>query len=240
MCCRCQNSLESNCKNGMAIHSNPLLSASNPHTIVRNDYEKLWDMLRATADGVTIRDVARTIPSINYDKAKAWLGALNSAGYVSREQIDLTRNLPTYCYQLIRDIGQKPPRIDSKGAPKPPSVNEAIWRTIRILRTFNANQIIASGSTPELVLNIASVRQYLRHLHSAGYLQVRQAGQAKQLAIYQLIHNTGPKAPEVQRGKKIYDGNLGLVVYDPAKPLPPSHEAEKNNSKQAKKGASHV
>lgn len=240
MCCRCQNSLESDCKNGMTIHSNPLLSVSNSHTIVRNDYEKLWDMLRATADGVTIRDVARKIPSINYDKAKAWLGALNNAGYVSRKEISLTRSLPTYRYQLIRDIGQKPPRIDSKGAPKPPSVNEAIWRTIRIITTFNANQIIVSGSTPELVLNIASVRQYLRHLHSAGYLQVRQAGQAKQLAIYQLIHNTGPKAPEVQRGKKIYDGNLGMVVYDPAKPLPPSHEAEKNNSKQAKKGASHV
>lgn len=255
MCCRCQNSLESNCQNhtcqnshskksdcqnGMTIHSNPLLSVSNPRPIVRSDYEQLWDMLRASTDGVIIRDVPRTIPSINYDKAKAWLGALNSAGYVSREQISLTRNLPTYRYQLIRDIGQKPPRIDSKGAPKPPSVNEAIWRTIRILRTFNANQIIASGSTPELVLNVASVRQYLRHLHSAGYLQVRQAGQAKQLAIYQLIHNTGPKAPEIQRGKKVYDGNLGLVVYDPAKPLPPSHEAEKNNSKHAKKGASHV
>lgn len=90
----------------MTIHSNPLLSVSNPRPIVRSDYEQLWDMLRASTDGVTIRDVPRTIPSINYGKAKAWLGALNSAGYVSREQISLTRNLPTYRYQLIRDIGQ--------------------------------------------------------------------------------------------------------------------------------------
>ena len=62
-----------------------------------------------------------------------------------------------------------------------------------------------------------------------------QARQAKQLAVYQLLHNTGPKAPEIQRGKKVYDGNLGMIVYDPEKPLPPSHEAEKNNSEQAKK-----
>lgn len=240
MCCNCQNSLESDYKKGLTINSNPLLSVSNSRIIVRSDYEKLWDMLRASVDGIIIRDVPRTIPTINYDKAKTWLGMLLSAGYVSREQISLTRKLPTYRYQLIRDIGQKPPRIDSKGSPKPPSVSETIWRTIRILKTFNANQIIASGSTPELVLNIASVRQYLRHLHSARYLQVRQAGKAKQLAIYQLIHNTGPKAPEVQRGKKVYDCNLGLVVHDPAKPLPPSHQSDKTNSKQAKKRAGHV
>ncbi|WP_199508595.1 MULTISPECIES: hypothetical protein [unclassified Psychrobacter] len=217
----------------MTVNPNPLLATRTD--IVRSDYEKLWDMLRTAEDGVIISDVARTIPTINYDKAKAWLSALMCAGYVSREQIKLTRKLPTYRYLLTRDIGQTPPRIDAKGAPKPVSVGEAVWRTIRIIKTFNANQVIASGSTPERPLNSASVRQYLKELYNAGYLQIRQAGQAKQLAVYQLLHNTGPKAPEIQRGKKVYDANLGMIVYDPEKPLPPSHEAEKNNSEQAKK-----
>lgn len=243
MCCcqktAYQNSIESDCMSNNHFE-NPLLKPSKGTAIKRSDYEKLWDMLRHAEDGIIVRDVPRTIPSISYDKAKAWLAALDSAGYVSRKQIKLTRKLPTYRYTLIRDIGQEPPRIDSKGAARGQSMNEVVWRTARILKTFNANQIIASGNTPDMVLKPSGVRQYLRQLYLAGYLQLRVAGQAKQLAVYQLLHDTGPKAPQVKRGKKVYDGNLDMIVYDPETPLPPSHQAEKDTAKQTNKGARHA
>lgn len=212
---------------------NPLLEPISGAPIVRSEYEQMWDLLRAEGDGVLIKTVPRTIQSISYDKAKAWLKALVLAGYVeATEETPMNAVCATYRYKLIKDIGQQPPQIDGKGRIKPTAANDLIWRTLRILKNCNAHQIIASGSTPETLLKISYVRQYLRALYLAGYLKAMPLRHPRALASYQLIKNTGPKAPEVQRGKKIYDGNLGLIVYDPATPLPPAHQKEAEQSKQ--------
>ncbi len=212
---------------------NPLLNNTNATPIVRSDYEQMWDLLRAESGGILIKTVPRTIPTISYDKAKAWLKALELAEYVLVTDISAMNAVcATYRYQLVRDIGQQPPRIDSKGQVKPPQSSDLIWRTLRILKNANAHQIVASGSTPELTLKISNVRQYLRALYLAGYLKADSTRHSRALAGYQLIKNTGPKAPQVKRGKKVYDANLGIIVYDPGTALPPAHQAETDQSKQ--------
>lgn len=237
MCCRCQNSTEptlptlnSDCMTENYF-DNPLLVPAKRAAIVRSEYEQMWDLLRIETNGVLIRTVPRTIQSVSYDKAKAWLKALVLAGYVE-QVIDTPMNAvcTTHRYKLIKDCGQQPPQIDGKGSIKPTAANDLIWRTLRILKNCNAHQIVASGSTPDTELKISNVRQYLRALYQAGYLKTMSTRHPRALASYQLIKNTGPKAPKIMRGKKIYDGNLGIIVYDPETPLPPSHQEEQENA----------
>ncbi|WP_131669803.1 hypothetical protein [Psychrobacter pygoscelis] len=237
MCC-CQPTINTGCidlatkKSRSTSHcyfNNELLNSAQTHAIVRSEYEQVWDMLRTQTDGITIRDIPRTVTGVSYYKAQAWLLTLLEAGYVHRQEISRKFKLPTYRYTLARDIGQQPPNLDSHGQPRPPSMNEVVWRTARILQTFNANQILASGSTPELTLKLSAVRQYLRQLYLAGYLELREPGRSKKLAVYRLRVNTGPKPPQIKRGKKVYDANLGLIVFDPQTPLPPSHQNKEAN-----------
>lgn len=246
MCCHCQNLIESDCKNSknsktmsQSYHKNPNLLETLPTVPLRTITEQIWDMLRTNNQELLVSDVCQKV-DVSYFKAKSLLSSWVASGHVRRYQ---SINPKTKCrqkaYELLRDCGQEPPQVDGKGEPKSCSGNELVWRTLRILKLCNANQIVASATDATATLNISAVRQYLRQLHMAGYLVMTEQVQG-QLAVYRLMHNTGPRAPEVQRGKKVYDGNLGMVVYDPAKPLPPSHQSDKNNFKQAKKGAGHV
>lgn len=250
MCCHCQNSLESDCKNVMkannlrgkfAYKRNPILDAAKPpKRPIRTAEEQVWDIVRTAQEGLSVHDVFLKVKDkIKSDRVRAWLDKWHIGGYVTRTA-NTNTNPTTYLYEVINDCGQQPPQVNSSGVPKKPSGNEIVWRTARILKNFNARQIIASANDGDTMLNERAVRHYLFHLYEAGYITWHNANDTKSLAQYMLTVNTGPKAPAVQRGKKVYDGNLGMVVYDPAKPLPPSHQSDKNNSKQAKKGAGHV
>lgn len=246
MCRNCQNSIESDCLNAkssnnfsQSYHRNPNLLEALPTVPLRTVNEQIWDMLRANSKELLVSDVCQKV-DVSFSKAKSLLSSWVASGHVRRYQaINPKTKCPQKAYELLRDCGQEPPQVDGKGKPKTCSGNELVWRTLRILKLCNANQIIASATDATVTLNIRTVRQYLRQLHMAGYLVMIEQAQG-QLAVYRLIHNTGPRAPEVKRGKKIYEGNLGLIVYDPEKPLPPSHQAEKNKSKQAKKVIDHV
>lgn len=251
MCCRCQNSLENDCQNVMqtttlpskfSYKRNPILDeAKLPEQPVRSFEEQVWDVARTAQSEFTVRDVRSQVGAeITTGRVRACLEKWQLSGHIART-VDTNNHLPIYLYKVINDCGQKPPQVDNQGQFKPQSTQEIVWRTVRILKRFNARQIIASANDGETTLNEKAVRYYLFHLHDAGYLTCLNADDNQTLAQYALTVNTGPKAPEVQRGKKIYDGNLGMVVYDPKIPLPPSHQAEKDNSRQAKKkGAGHV
>lgn len=260
MCCCCQNSLENVCKNMMkttgvlskiSYKRNPILDAAKlPLRPVRSIEEQVWDIARTAQKSFTVRDVRRqVVGEVSYDRARACLDKWYAAGYVART-VDPQVYPPTYLYDVITDCGQQPPLVDNQGQLKKQSTQEIVWRTARILKQFNARQIIASANDGETMLNEKAVRYYLFHLHDAGYITWLNADDNQTLAQYVLTVNTGPKAPEIKRGKKVYDGNLGLIVYDPEVSLPPSHrqeddaskqkQVEKMRSKQAKKERRHV
>lgn len=247
MCCRCQKSTDKNVNESdcmaakFAYKRNPVLDkAKPPKRPIRNCEEQVWDIARTAESGLTIKGIRnKVVGEITYNRVKAWLEKWQSAGYVART-VNTNTYPPTYLYEVIHDCGQQPPQVDGKGVPKKPSGNEIVWRTARILKNFNARQIIASANDGDTALNERAVRLYLLHLYEAGYITWLNTEDTQSLAQYMLTVNTGPKAPEIQRGKKVYDGNLNLIVYDPETPLPPSHQSDKNNSKQAKKGAGHV
>lgn len=242
MCCQ---STESDCMT-QSYFKNPNLLQAKPAVPLRTVDEQVWDMLRANREQLLVSNVIDKV-DVSYFKAKALLNSWKKSGHARRYQtINPKTKCPQQAYELLLDCGQEPPQVDGKGLPKSCSGNELIWRTLRILKVCNANQIVASATD---VLNIKTVRQYLRQLHMSGYLMMVDAPRGV-LATYRLMHDTGPRAPQVKRGKKIYDGNLGIVVYDPETKLPPSHrqedavskqkQVEKIRSKQEKKERRHV
>lgn len=253
MCC-CQQSNHQNVIEGDCMAAvpakygykrNPVLNNKKlPKQAIRNVEEQVWDIVRRSEKGLSVRDVRRqVVGEISYYRVKAWLDKWKAAGYVARTAD--TSTYPTvYLYEVIHDCGQQPPKVDGKGIAKKPSANEVIWRTARILKSFNARQIIASANDGDTTLNERAISQYLLSLYDAGYITWTNTDDTQSLAQYLLTVNTGPKAPEIRRGKKVYDGNLGMIVYDPETPLPPSHQAEldkrKNNNKNSKKGVRHV
>ncbi|WP_421173801.1 hypothetical protein [Aeromonas enteropelogenes] len=77
-----------------------------------------------------------------------------------------------------------------------PSVRHRMWQSMRILRTFDRDEV---ASTAEASVN--TVRIYLGALVKAGF--VKQQGMGVE-ATYQLTRNTGPKPPHPlykRRGK---------------------------------------
>lgn len=224
MCCK---STESDCMTQNYVE-NPNLLQAKPAVPLRTVDEQVWDMLRACPTGLLASDVVDKV-DVSYVKVKALLNSWKKSGHARRYQtINPKTQCPQQAYELLLDCGQEPPHVDGSGNPKSYSGNDLIWRTLRILKVCNANQIVASATEG---LNIKTVRQYLRQLHMAGYLMMVDAPQG-QLATYRLMHDTGPRAPQVKRGKKVYDGNLGLVVYDPTTPLPPSHQSDTKHNKE--------
>lgn len=219
MCCCCTKDIELTPSVGVAM-SNTMQAKQNqqskpwqrnpafdfkPSAPVRNMREQVWDILRQ-GKGVTTTEICEQVNEANRKQIEYWLKGWIAGGYI--KVIGLKR---PYQNLIIRDIGQEPPRVDSLGKPIAMPLNESVWRAMRIQKTFNARQLVASTSA---VLHINTVRTYLRQLAMAGYLKEVCVEQGL-LTTYQLMENTGCKPPQILRGKKVFDQNLGIIVYDP-------------------------
>ena len=141
------------------------------------------------AHGKTIRD---------------YLKALTAGGFlqtVMPEADGLSR------WVLIRDIGHETPRVRPDGsAVTQGSVTEQLWRGMYILKEFTFQDLIETASIdiPE-----ETARAYCKMLLATGYLRVlrKAAPTSGRIARYRLVRTNGPKPPQVQRVKRVYDPN---------------------------------
>jgi hypothetical protein len=124
-------------------------------------------------------------------------------------------------WKLARDNGIEAPRVDKSGKPVKMGLgNEAMWRTMRILKDFDCTELAGHASTEEVPIKIDAVKSYVKFLHRAGYLaQTAEANRATRgrarAARFRMIPSkyTGPRPPMIQRTKSVYDPNLGKVVW---------------------------
>ena len=117
-----------------------------------------------------------------------------------------------YHYQLIKDAGIDSPRFTKKGALiVAPTVQENIWRTIRMLKQFTINGLTAHSSTSYRDMNRATVNVYVRFLKIAGYLRI--ISNKKNERTFQLVRDSGPKAPQILKAQEVYDPNINQIVY---------------------------
>lgn len=152
---------------------------------------------------------------------RSYVESLYKGGFID---ITHTENLNGSCrihhYQLVKDVGIEAPRLTRDGKTCIKGVGrENLWRTMRILGDFNCRELAIAASTEETPIKENTAKDYIKHLYSAGYLLcVKEAVRSKnhQLSRYRLLPSkyTGPRPPQVQRLKQVFDPNLNQVMSE--------------------------
>ena len=158
----------------------------------------------------------------NRGTIESYLTCLKNGGYI---EVVEKRILPAEAgtqenvYQLINDCGIEAPRLRKDGSEVTQGRNrENMWRTMRIIGEFDYRDLAATASTEEVPVSPGDAKDYVHHLYKANYLVVTvpaKRGFKAKPARYRLIPSkfTGPKPPQVQRVRQVFDPNLNEVVW---------------------------
>lgn len=175
------------------------------------DRERIWSSVRElgqNGESFTSADIAR---KTGLDRRKGKIGeyltSLERGGFIRAVS---ERRIGTFLrYTLANDVGVEAPRVNSKGDLLPPSGRNRMWKTMRILGTFTARELAHAASVPGAPIAVGDAEYFCSWLCRGGYLR----GSIKRWAFVPAM-NTGPKAPQILRVKKLYDPNRDAVVYE--------------------------
>lgn len=187
----------------------------------KSNRQRMWEAMRSHAEGFTGYQIARR-SKVNDATVRSYIQSLEKAGFLER-----TAGADHFLEQtlrLIKDIGAEAPAVTRQGKPSSAGLgNEAMWRTLRILGTLSARQLAEHASVSATV-SLWSARSYLKWLTRAGYVELIVDKPGGHNAQYRMISSrySGPRPPMVQRDGKLYDQNLGQVVFV----LPAPHQTE--------------
>lgn len=182
--------------------------------------ERLWVEIRRRPADFTLELVAAKA-RMNVHSARDYLQNLMAAGIVQeiyrkpRTQLQ-TGGFELAHYRLIKDVGVDAPLVNEQGAAITMGRGvQQMWQTLRICGEVDARVLAAQASTEAVPVLLETAKSYLRHLHRAGYLELTLAGRPGRLSRYRLRadRHTGPRAPQIQRCKQVFDPNLGKVVF---------------------------
>ncbi len=180
-------------------------------------YEAIWSHIQMYKDQpFTVPDI---VAKANADRTSAhdYIKRLVRAGYVEKLPV---KQKNAWCYKAVK----RPltaPRLRRDGSQVTQgSGRDHMWRTMKMLRTFTAKDLAISASTKDVRIKENAAVDYIKFLYRAGYLKIAQPhrkGSARvgHKASYMFLpgKNTGPKAPVIQRIKRVYDPNLEQVVW---------------------------
>ena len=181
--------------------------------------EVVWAEVRrrsAAGDAIIARgiaDAARLNPRTVCD----YLLSLARSGHLRPVGDGVTVTLDRV-YVLERDTGVEAPRVRRDGSlVEQGSGTEAMWRTMQVLGEFTADDLAHHATTDRCSVSPVTAASYVQTLARAGYLRiVSPASNAGGRAVYRLIRRSGPRPPQVQRVKRVYDPNTGEVHGDAA------------------------
>lgn len=187
--------------------------------------DAVWQVIRQFSGEFAHRDVCRAAQGVmktgvNDDTVRSYLRRLAAGGYLeSRDQKTSASGKPLKgaarqrLYRLVRDTGIETPRLTRDGQPVTQGQGqESLWQTLRILGECNAQELAQTANNARVAVSLADARHYIKHLHACGYLVMTSRNNGPHsMARYRLLpsRNTGPKAPQVQRIKVVFDSNTG-------------------------------
>ena len=183
--------------------------------------QRAWNAIRKNANSFTIAQVSED-SNVVYESVRSFVKQLLKVGMVS-----ISDERPVHhencvvkqrTYQLVKDLGYNYPVMTKSGQlVTGVSGTKAMWNTLRIQKQpLNADELAAISSNDELNIEIATASNYLMLLNKAGYLKiVKEArvtgGKAKYILLPEM--NTGPKPPQIQRAKHVFDPNINEVMF---------------------------
>lgn len=105
------------------------------------------------------------------------------------------------------------PRVSETGAKVTQGAgNEAMWRAMKVLPTFDYTDIAKAASLGTLIVSPQTAKAYVVHLARAGYLATVRASKPGTPARHRLQINSGPHAPAITRLKVVFDRNTGAFA----------------------------
>lgn len=143
-----------------------------------------------------------------------WVGARDAARPIHRPRREFRRLF------LKHDVGVDAPRVGADGKAVTQGIGrDQIWRAVRVLKTFDCNQLAAAASTEQHQVALDEVKTYVKFLTRAGYLTQECKASGPHPARYRFVRarDTGPRAPLVTRDKSVIDGNTGMAVLQGGK-----------------------
>lgn len=166
--------------------------------------QEIWEGIRAWSGLFTAIDIARATGA-NRKTVDDYLRCLVPGGVV--EAIGDSQ------YRLVEDRGHHAPRLNRKGKPVMQGAGlENIWRSMRMLGQFTSQELALHSTTEHVAVSEATAKAYTSMLMRTGYLRVIQkAVPGKRKAVYRLIRNSGPRPPQIQRVKHVFDPNTRQV-----------------------------
>ncbi len=162
---------------------------------------EIWRAIRSSGE-FTFRQLHHQC-HLSERSVSLYLNGLVAAGFV--EKIEGKKAI---VYRLIKENGIQAPNIDVNGNKQTVSAYQKMWIAIKILKFFDCRDLAFAADSKE---NIA--KNFCAHLKAAGYLKA--AGKSRFTLVPS--RNSGPICPVFKRdkhgGKKVYDPNLGKVVW---------------------------
>jgi hypothetical protein len=110
-------------------------------------------------------------------------------------------NIPGAKVYRLAKRPQLAPRLASDGRELPETINEQLWRAMKMAKTFGASDLV--DLCPHA--SIGAARNYCFQLAAAGILS--QNGH-----VFRLVRNLGNQAPRILATKLVFDPNSGAVV----------------------------
>ncbi|MGE4298935.1 MAG: hypothetical protein AB7E47_12985 [Desulfovibrionaceae bacterium] len=171
---------------------------------------RYWEIIReiGMAMPFTIADILGKTCNANRESVRECLCRWRRGGFLERVGKD-ERGANVY---LLRRDSREAPRLRRDGTELPSTGRDNMWRGMKMLRTFSVADLAATSSTESVPVAAETVREYLLFLTRAGYV-ARVKTPAGSPALYRLVRNTGPKPPQIQRVKQLWDPNLRKVVW---------------------------
>lgn len=196
----------------------------------RGNRQVIWEAIRKQRNEFSRISIERET-KIDVATVKTYLNGLEKAGFIEQTGGGVSpgaRNV-RLIYRMLKDVGVEAPKVSRDGNVLPPSLNESLWRTMRILDRFSWSELAMHAATAGRTISAENAKTYCRFLALAGYLIVVEAGHGAigskkpKQTKYRLNPSkyTGPRPPMIQRTKSVYDPNVGKIVYTSE----PDHDA---------------
>ncbi|MBN8294708.1 hypothetical protein JI664_22245 [Rhodobacter sp. NTK016B] len=166
--------------------------------------EVIWSTIRAQAGRAFAVSEIALAAKANDKTVRDYCKGLEAAGYLSR--LPDEEGVPVR-WTLTRDVGHEAPRVRPDGtAVRQGSTTEQLWRGMYMLKDFTFRDLIETAS---IQISEDTARAYCKMLLSTGYLRVLQKADPVKgrIARYRLLRNNGPKPPQIQRVKQVFDPN---------------------------------
>ncbi|WP_054340366.1 hypothetical protein [Neptunomonas antarctica] len=179
----------------------------------KNARQRIWEELRKTSDATFETYPIARAANVDDDALRTYLQCLTAGGFV--EHVSGVR-YERRVYRLLKDTGIEAPRLTRKGEPvKQGQGAECMWRTLRMLGEMDVTRLVSHAAASGIDVAPSYAKTYISLLRKAGYLITTLPSTPHRMERFRLSPqmNTGPRPPQIQRVKTVYDPNLNKVMW---------------------------